>query len=228
MGSEAEPGTELSLIPKLPLFSIPPAPSPEHPGMLTPPFQTSLSVPFRWEEQPGKPRPCTALATFSNLSELAPKCLELPPRLLLETKLASPTTVLEVPYVGPTRFQSSSFRMSSECYGSFSPEKGSSLGAMVLSKRGFKVRGWLGSWRRRVLFKGSKEVSGGSYVFPSSVDRESDDDSVGERTEVKMTRIRRGGSFSSLIHPRSPFWATICEGLKQAVPWKTKKLKKEL
>ena len=206
MGSEAEP--ELSSIPKLPLFSIPPAPSPEHPGMLTPPYQTSLSVPFRWEEQPGKPRPCTDLATFSSLSDLAPKCLELPPRLFLETKLASPTTVLEGPYVGRPKFQSSSFRMSSECYGSFSPEKGS-LGAMVLSKRGFKAKGCFDSWRRRVFLKGNKEVSGGSYVFPSYVDREIDNGGVGERTEVKMTRIKRGGSFSSLTSTRSHLWVSF-------------------
>lgn len=177
--------------------------------MLTPPFQTSLSVPFRWEEQPGKPRPCTALATLSNLSDLGPKCLELPPRLLLETKLASPTTVLDDPYVGRPRFQSSSFRMSSECYGSFSPEKGP-LGAMVLSKRGFKVKGWFGSWPRRVFLKGKKEVSRGSYVFPSSVDRESENGGgVGERAEVKMTRTKRGGSFSSLTNSKSHFWVSF-------------------
>ncbi|KAM6600177.1 hypothetical protein CsatA_019786 [Cannabis sativa] len=222
MGSESE--QELNSIPKLPLFSVPPVPSPEHPGMLTPPHQTPLSVPFRWEEEPGKPRPCMALATLSNLSELAPKCLELPPRLLLETKLASPTTVLDGPY-GRPRFQSSSFRLSGESSygGSFGTEKGS-LGAMILSsRRGFKVRGWLGSWRKRVFLK-SREVSNskGSYVFPSSsVDRESE--YVGERTEVKMTRVRRGGSFSSLVYPRSRFWASVYEGFKQAVPWKTKK-----
>ncbi|XP_062091376.1 uncharacterized protein At4g00950 [Humulus lupulus] len=228
MGSEAE--AEFQSIPKLPLFSVPPVPSPEHSGMLTPPHQTQLSVPFRWEEQPGKPRPCMVLATLSNISEFAPKCLELPPRLLLETKLASPTTVLEGPYVvgGRPRFQSSSFRMSGESFGSLSTEKGS-LGAMILSKRGFKVRGWLGSWRKRVFLKSSKEVSKGSYVFPSSVDRESDNGSgVGERTEVKITGIRRSASFSSLTYPRSRFWASVCEGLKQAVPWKNKKMKKGL
>ena len=89
--------------------------------------------------------------------------------------------------MGRPKFQSSSFRMSSECYGSVSLEKGS-LGAMVLSKRGFKAKGWFGSWCRRLFLKGNKEVSRANYVFPSSVDRESDDGSVGERIEVKMTR----------------------------------------
>ncbi|EXB83882.1 hypothetical protein L484_023489 [Morus notabilis] len=244
MDSEAAQSESISTL-KLPLFSISSInmASPEHPGMLTPPLQTSLSVPFRWEEEPGKPRPCLALTTLSTThDDMAPKCLELPPRMLLsvsETKLPSPTTVLEGPYVGrqrfrsssfrmgSERFQSSSFRMGSECYGrSFSPERErGSLAAMVLSKRGFKVKSWFGSWRRRVFLKGNKEASGGSYVFPSSVDRESDESSGGD--VKKMTKIRRGASFSSLtIHPRSHFWATICEGLKQAVPWKNKKLKR--
>ena len=82
--------------------------------------------------------------------------------------------------MGRPKFQSSSFRMSSECYGSFSPEKGS-LGAMVLSKRGFKAKGCFDSWRRRVFLKGNKEVFERSYVFPSFVDRDSDNGGVGER-----------------------------------------------
>ncbi|KAF3439845.1 hypothetical protein FNV43_RR18123 [Rhamnella rubrinervis] len=228
MGSEAVP--EPSSTPKLPLFSIPPPlQSPERPGMLTPPLHSSVSVPFRWEEEPGKPRPCTAL-TLSNPVDLTPKCLELPPRLLLDTILPSPTTVLEGPYVGRSRFHSSSFRFIGECYGPFSPERGR-LGAMVLSKRGIKERGSFGSWRRR-LIKGNKEVSGGSYVFPSSVDRESGDgDGDGGNVEetrggkMKTAKIRRGRSLSSISYPSSHFWATICEGFKHAVSWKSKKLK---
>lgn len=210
MGSEAEP--ESSSTPKLPLFSLPPPmQSPERPGMLTPPLYASVSVPFRWEEEPGKPRTCNALATIFNPTDITPKCLELPPRLLLDTKLPSPTTVFEGPYVSRSRFQSSSFRIGKECYGSFSPERGR-LGAMVLSKKGVKERGWFGSWRRRVI-KGNKDVGGGSsYVFPSSVDRENGDGggNEGEREntggKVKMTRIRRGGSFSNITYPRSSFW----------------------
>ncbi|PQQ21674.1 uncharacterized protein Pyn_38225 [Prunus yedoensis var. nudiflora] len=44
--------------------------------------------------------------------------------------------------------------------------------------------------------------------------------------KVKTTRIRRAGSFSSFSHAR-PFWTTIYQGLKQAVPWKSRKLKKD-
>lgn len=115
--------------------------------------------------------------------------------------------------MGRSRFQSSSFRISGECYGSFSPERGR-LGAMVLSKRGIKERGWFGSWRRR-LMKGKKEVSGGSYVFPSSVDRESggsDGGNVEENSsgKVKIARIRRGRSLSSISYPSSHFWVSSC------------------
>lgn len=202
MESAAEPAG--SLTPKLPLFSVPLMQSTEPSGMLTPPFHSSAAVPFRWEEEPGKPRPCTALA---NISDFATKCLELPPRLLSETKLPSPTTVLEGPYAGTrSKFQSSSFRLSRECYGSFSHER-AQLGAPTpLSKRG-----WLGSWGRRA-FKSKKEVGGFSHVFPSSLDKESDCGStVGESNSKKgkMTRIRRAGSLSNLSHARSHFWVRL-------------------
>nr|XP_008376149.2 uncharacterized protein At4g00950 [Malus domestica] len=201
---EAEP-------PQLPLFSAPPFHSHEPSGTLTPPLHTSVSVPFRWEEQPGKPRPCTALATVPNPTDFSRKCLELPPRLLLEAKLLSPTTVLEDPYVGRSKFQSSSFRM--ECYGGFSPERGGELGALVLRRKG-KERGWFDSWGRRVL-KGKREVGGAGYVFPSSVDGESDGGgSVGGesgklKTKKKMTGITTVGSISSLSHAKPHFWATL-------------------
>ncbi|CAB4270259.1 unnamed protein product [Prunus armeniaca] len=225
MGSEAEVEEETL---KLPLFSVPQIQSLEPSGSLTPPLYTSVSVPFRWEEEPGKPRPCTALITLPNPTDFSQKCLELPPRLLLETKQPSPTTVLEGPYLGRSKFQSSSFRMGMECYGAFSPERGQ-LGAVVLSKRGLKEKGWFDSWGRRIL-KGKREVGGASYVFPSSVDGESDGSSVGESSssrKVKTTRIRRAGSLSSLSHARPDFWTTIYQGLKQAVPWKSRKLKKD-
>lgn len=228
MGSEAEPES-----PKLPLFSMSHIQSNEPSGYLTPPFYTSVSVPFRWEEEPGKPRPCTALAIIPDPIDSSQKSLELPPRLLLETKLLSPTTVLEGPYVGRSRFQSSSFRIvGRECYGSFSPdhERSGQLGAFVLSKSGVKEKGWLDSWGRRVL-KGKREVGGANYVFPSSVDGEIDGGggSVGESSsfKVKNTRHRRARSFSTLSHSRPHFWATIYQGLKQVVPWKSRKSKQD-
>ncbi|MBA0560067.1 hypothetical protein Golob_016992 [Gossypium lobatum] len=208
MGSEEE--KESSYTPKLPLFSASHAhmQSPQRSGMLTPPLHASASVPFRWEEEPGKPKPSTALTSFTTPNDSAPKCLELPPRLLLDAKIAklsAPTTVLEGPYTGRPRFQSSSFRMGSECYGSFraSPET-LQLGSMVLSKRGYKEEGFLGFWRGRSLkARPRREVSGNSCVRDSECSR--DRDSSGT-TSVNITTIRRIGSFPSLSSSKSHFW----------------------
>ncbi|KAE8671352.1 Detected protein of unknown function [Hibiscus syriacus] len=207
---------------RLPLFSSPHAHvvvSPERPGTLTPPLRASASVPFGWEEEPGKPKPCTTITPFSE--DFARKCLELPPRLLLvqeankkKNKLNSPTTVLDVPYVSRGRLLSSSFRMvKSERYGgsfragSFSPDsENDDDGAMVLSKR--RNKGFLGSRRR-------SDVGGKNYVFPSYGDKGE------EYSNVSMSRMRKRGS---LPHSKSHFWASIYEGLKQVVPWsKTEK-----
>ncbi|KAJ1378684.1 hypothetical protein SESBI_47581 [Sesbania bispinosa] len=160
-GCEAEVDAEHRKIPRLPLFNHPPMHSPERSGMVTPPLHTSASVPFGWEEEPGKPRPCTALVSFSNPT---PKCLELPPRLLTDanlTKQPSPTTVLEGPYMG-------SRRMNEDFYGSFSVERGQ-LGTMVLTQGvGIKEKkGWFGSWRKKAF-----KVK---HVFPSYADKDSDD-----------------------------------------------------
>ncbi|GKU87917.1 hypothetical protein SLEP1_g2244 [Rubroshorea leprosula] len=253
---------------KLPLFSISNThlrmQSPERSGASTPP---SASVPFHWEEEPGKPKPCTALSTFTIPDDFAKKCLELPPRLLVDAKqYSSPTTVLEGPYIGwssrfqsfriaknsspstqlldgstyigrSSRFQSYSFRMGGQCYGSFratgdsSPEPALPYESLTVSKKSQKEKGnILGFWRRRTLTC-RKEVAGGSYIFPSSEDKENDSGRQGEdisrSTTVKITTIRRMGSSANLPHARAHFWANIYEGLKQAVPWKNRRVKKE-
>lgn len=200
--SEAE--AEKSSIPTLPLFSIPPIQSPEPSGTLTPPLHSTASVPFRWEEEPGRPRayPTISKPTIS---------LDLPPRLLLTdakvAKLPSPTTVLE----GPDTFRSFSFRIPPERRrrwsfgeGSSSPERGS----------------FLGSWKRRVLnlsyLKGKREGDGVSFVLSySSVDGEGEGEGEGESssssngggTMVKLTRVARSERLSS--QARSHFWVSI-------------------
>ncbi|KAK7389792.1 hypothetical protein VNO78_25086 [Psophocarpus tetragonolobus] len=232
-GCEAEVEADECKIPRLPLLNPPTMHSPERSGMKTPPLFTSASVPFGWEEEPGKPRPCTDIVSFSNPT---PKCLELPPRLLMDSqlshnKLASPTTVLEGPYpcVASNSCHSPSFRMSEDCSGSFSAERGQ-LGTMVLNQgEGIKEKekGWFGSWREKTL---KREASGGSHVFPSSVDR--DPDYVATMlgtTHKKVTSLRkrnRSGSFSNPFHSKSSVWTTMYEGLKRVVPWRGKKLKK--
>ncbi|KAE8703645.1 Detected protein of unknown function [Hibiscus syriacus] len=232
MGFEAEKEPS-----RLPLFSSLHAHmvSPERPGTLTPPLRASASVPFRWEEEPGKPKAYTTVATFSD--DFARKCLELPPRLLLlqeankkktnnNEKLCSTTTVLDGPYLGRARFQSSSFRMvKSERYGSFSAgsffpenmvlERGD--GTMVVSERGNREEaGFLGSRRR-------SDVGGKSYVFPSY--RDKGEEYSSSSVSVSIKRMKKRGSLNSLSHSKFHFWASIYEGLKQVVPWNIREKK---
>ncbi|CAJ1950437.1 unnamed protein product [Sphenostylis stenocarpa] len=234
-GCEGEIESDECKIPRLPLLNPPTMHSPERSGMKTPPLFTSASVPFGWEEEPGKPRPCTALVSFSNPT---PKCLELPPRLLADSqlnsnnnKLSSPTTVLEgpYPYVATSSCHSLSFRISEDCYGSFGAERGQ-LGTMVLNQGvGIKEKqkGWFGSWREKTL---KREASGGSHVFPSSVDKDPDNVGTIEGTTHKkvrnMRKRNRSGSFTNPFYTKSSVWTTMYEGLKRVVPWSGKKLKK--
>nr|AFK38837.1 unknown [Lotus japonicus] len=203
-GCEAE-----SKIPRLPLFKPPPMHSPERPGMLTPPLHTSASVPFGWEEEPGKPRPCTDIVSFSNpMPKLTPKCLELPPRLQVDainiSKIPSPTTVLEGPYMG-------SRRVSDDFCGSFGAERGR-LGTLVL-----KEKSWFGSW--------SENAFKVKHVFSSSADNDTDH-VVGSDNNVRTRKMKPYGSFSNPFHAKSHVWERICERWKQVVPWRSGKLKK--
>ncbi|KAK7828158.1 uncharacterized protein At4g00950 isoform X1 [Quercus suber] len=204
MGSEAD--CEANSTPKLSLFSFPSNP-PEPTGTLTPPPRIQASVPFRWEEAPGKPRPCTKTTTESSSKPKCARSLELPPRLLLSeskmTKTPSPTTVLDGPYVG----RSISFRFSLR-----SPE--ALVGKKLAKDKGGSMR-W-GSFRK------TKEVVEGIFDFSSYpvVDSGGGGGGGGD-TKMKITRVKkRSGSFSNLSHTKPPFLANIYESLKQAVPWR--------
>ncbi|CAI9101113.1 OLC1v1038367C1 [Oldenlandia corymbosa var. corymbosa] len=247
---EANPNPTLL---NLPLFSI--MPSPEHPsGMLTPPLYSSASVPFRWEEQPGKPRPCTSLIPFPSAtttqedSPNKPKGLELPPcRLFLDhpTKTPSPTTVLEGPYVLGSKPKFTSFRFSKErqrqaSFDSIDDDSQRSTSPDLeaghfsnKSKLPHKGKGGIfGSWRYNLRTpKASSrpgkigEIGGSSRSFIHP-DFESDETNISKN---KVSRMRRNGSFSSsLTQARSHFWAAVYEGIKQVMPWKSRKSKKGL
>ncbi|CAI9785937.1 unnamed protein product [Fraxinus pennsylvanica] len=223
MGFQGEVGQYST--PKLLLFSktVPPMMlSPDRTGMLTPPLHSLASVPFQWEEEPGKPRPCTALIALPNPIKTETKCLELPPRLFMEsakiTKTISPTTVLDGPYVDRSKLSSFSFRSLRKSKGSFditgstSPEKGQ-LRTVVLCKKGHKRRGLFDSWGKKNLkLKGQKKDIG--------------DDNAG--TKATFGKLTRNGSFSSFTQAKSKhLWDVICEGLKQVMPRKHGKSIKE-
>ncbi|KAK7275383.1 hypothetical protein RIF29_16499 [Crotalaria pallida] len=216
---------EKSNIPRLNLFKFKPPliHSPERSGMQTPPLHTSVSVPFWWEQEPGKPKPCTALVSFSN-KKPTPKCLELPPRLLINDANPSPTSVLESPYDDGDDDDVDDWHGGSFAFGG---ERGAQLGTMVVTKgvgRRIKEKGWFDSWREKV-FKVSKEVSGGSHVFPSSADRVADHIGGSHNKKLRITKVKRSRSSSNIFHATSCVW-TISEGLKQVVPWRSKKQKK--
>lgn len=207
---EAEYSYEASSTPiKLSLYNSFPTKKYEPPGMLTPPMRTLASIPFKWEEAPGKP-----IAVAGNIGRNSPplksktvRCLvPPPPRLTTKvTNMPSPTTVLEGPYTG--RVLSKSFTLSNN-----SSVKGTLIGR--------KERFSLSSWRWGSYKESSIE---GSMDFSSSVGAfgvESISDS-----KVRMTR-RRSSRFLSLSSTTSSnLLSSIYESLKQSVPWKRRQEK---
>ncbi|XP_058757298.1 uncharacterized protein LOC131630534 isoform X2 [Vicia villosa] len=177
-------------IPKLPLLNtLPIMHSPERSGTKTPPFHITVSVPFGWEEEPGKPKACTDIVTFSNPTTF--KCLELPPRLLVDTKVPSPTIVFDGPYK----------KDCSDC-----SEK---LGSLILEKEvGVKKKGLFGNWRK-------KDIKVKKHVFlSSSVDKVKDNVIVGgiidSDKNVRMRKkIKHYGSFDSSFHSKSSVWHVL-------------------
>ncbi|KAL9237428.1 hypothetical protein vseg_011977 [Gypsophila vaccaria] len=86
--------------PKLTLTSFPShKPLPATPGALTPPLHPMVSVPFEWEEAPGRPR--LKNTSSPNNKPRSFRCLELPPRIA-RVSSTSPTTVLNGPKLGRT------------------------------------------------------------------------------------------------------------------------------
>eukprot|EP00262_Sarcandra_glabra_P012419 TRINITY_DN3195_c0_g1_i2.p1 TRINITY_DN3195_c0_g1~~TRINITY_DN3195_c0_g1_i2.p1 ORF type:complete len:224 (+),score=37.12 TRINITY_DN3195_c0_g1_i2:52-672(+) len=200
--------SEPSSTPKLSLFSFP-SHTPEPAGMVTPPLRTSASVPFVWEEAPGKPRTCDSKPNTA-------RCLDLPPRLLSEVKitsLPSPTTVLDGPYASRSATFSSSFReIQRSLNKSCSPEK--------------KDERFVGFWskKKRLKVKGNgreNSLEGSSNGF-SDVD-----DCVVDESKVKITRFKRSGSFLNISNTTNHLWASIYGSVKQVVPWRSRRLKKD-
>ena len=185
-------------IPKLPLFMSPPPMhySPERSGTKTPPLHITASIPFGWEEEPGKPRPCTDLVTFSNPTLV--KCLELPPRLFIDTKAPSPTTVLDGPYKKEC------------CDNSYGYESGK-LGSLIHKEEmGVKKKGCFGNLRK-------KDIKVKKHDFlSSSADKDNDNDNVvsggiiGSDKNVKMRKkIKHYGSYDNPFHAKSLVWVNL-------------------
>ncbi|KAG6426590.1 hypothetical protein SASPL_110815 [Salvia splendens] len=195
--------------PKLTLSKLPHCkPSPQH--MQTPPLRPLVSIPFHWEEAPGRPR--GGDATKSK----AARCLELPPRLLQEegkmTMTPSPTTVLDGPYVGRS--------LSLAC--TFSFRKGPVFGRED-GKRNMGSGRW-GSFRE------VRRCGEGSMDFSQSLGDIFRSEDGGDGC-VKITRVRRRKSFFRLstFNSNSKYlWCfvnlnlqgDIYASFKQVVPWR--------
>ncbi|CAH8337016.1 unnamed protein product [Eruca vesicaria subsp. sativa] len=216
--------------PKLPLFSYPMNRPYETPGLATPPVNIAGSVPFLWEEAPGKPRSSVGKPPRLNRTgdkRGAPRCLDLPPRLLLPGEARksstanepSPTTVLDGPY--DLRRRSMSLPRSAavirKLRGVSAPEEKTSFGP--------SRRGSLGN---------CKEVSESIYDFSRFKDGGCDCrkdwagggyDFAGDGgTKVKLfRRLQRKGNLFNLSHAtKSDFLARVYEGFKQVIPWRRK------
>ncbi|KAL9671634.1 hypothetical protein QQ045_009204 [Rhodiola kirilowii] len=223
--------------PKLSLFSFPPK-HPDPPGFFTPPLQTPATVPFRWEEVPGRPR--TMITTTTNTpagSDHKPKSmrsLDLPPRLLTSTP--SPTvTVLNNGPCDRTLSSTWSFRKLT----GRADQGGSGIKKSVMES--FKMNkiirtsspaefGVRSSWRwsggsAKVNKEEEESVDGGGSsfkIFDVSDDHDHYNEAATSVEEIiGKVKVKRKGSF---FNKRSHFWIRVQESvqgsLKQVVvPW---------
>lgn len=90
-----------------------------------------------------------------------------------------------------------------------------------------KEKGLFGSWREKAL---KREATGGSHVFPSSLDKDPDDhvaSVLGTTKRVRSMRKRdRSARFTNPFHAESSVWTKMYEGLKRVVSLRSKKVKK--
>ncbi|KAK8686522.1 hypothetical protein V6N13_125546 [Hibiscus sabdariffa] len=183
--------------PKLSLYSFP-SRGKEPPGMITPPIHVSVSIPFQWEEAPGKPRRPYETDTSSRPKPNVARCLELPPRLLAESKVAnmpSPTTVLDGPEACRFVSNSLSFR------------KGGSLRRSLDNKRANNEKATFGSSRWGSFRKAGRVVQGSFESSTPVVD--------GGDAEVKIARVGKKTSFLNLSQARSQVLARIIKALSK-------------
>ncbi|XP_041009808.1 uncharacterized protein At4g00950 [Juglans microcarpa x Juglans regia] len=219
--SEPEESCEASSIPKLSFLSLSSKLAESSPaGMLTPPPRTvTASIPFQWEEAPGKPKPCAA----DSKPKISARTLELPPRLLISeiksANMPSPTTVLDWPYVLGGRPVSHSHRFS--MIRSSTVEDLHCRRSVPAKEKGGGVH--FGSMRWGSFGKINKEALNGSFRFSSSVVNAHHGGGDDSTTKVKITRVRRRRSVMSLADTSSNLLASIYESVKQVVPWRSRR-----
>ncbi|GER36621.1 hypothetical protein STAS_12961 [Striga asiatica] len=164
--------------------------SPEHPsGISTPPLQMSASVPFKWEQEPGKPLPgAGTVAGPKSARFLDPPPCRIQPTMDGAAKTPSPSSILDGPYnVGRPKFSSSRFS-----------RDGPEPSDLVAGRK---------STGRRILGKvrgGQREVlDGGSLGFSSSSNSSFESGEEGNVSKRMERKLRRHNSFSSASHGKS-------------------------
>ncbi|XP_047306840.1 uncharacterized protein LOC124910259 [Impatiens glandulifera] len=224
MPSETNPESTPSPSPAklISLHSLP-VQSPEPTGSQTPPLQTPVSIPFQWEEAPGKPRED---APVPNLKPKAIRSLDLPParqgnedKLISNSPSPSPTTVLDGPDFGrgmvthtlSFSFGKLSFR---------SPE-----GGLMGSSRRQIGKDVVGNGSHRWNFSswrwGRNEVAdGGNLDFLKSVIVDEED---GLFDQVHGDSVSSSSTRKKTKRKASHFLANIYESFKQVVPWRKNK-----
>lgn len=196
--------------------------APESPWALTPPLQPMVSIPFEWEEAPGRPRPTIISSPCKPRSA---RCLELPPRMLVEAEVTrmppSPTTVLD----GPRSVRSLSHRF---CFEGPIPNTSPDLGLYIeveennmMDQVKFKNEGkrlnrpWK-RWASGNNTKWNQELSKNNFdtwndgISGNNVNYDTD-------IEVKIRRFRKRskGSLYKLSNTSSRVFENIIEYFKQ-------------
>ncbi|KAG8381129.1 hypothetical protein BUALT_Bualt06G0090300 [Buddleja alternifolia] len=140
--------------------------------MLTPPLHPSVSIPFRWEEAPGKPRATTEKAAppFATTATPPPSKNTADPSRKI-TIMSSPAVVLDGPYMGRS--------LSLAC--TFSFRKGPVPGRVEGLRPGKKSSARMSEDEKK-LGRGSSDFSPSLGDFLRS-----------EKKNVKITRVRRRG-----------------------------------
>lgn len=151
------------------------------PEISLPPPQTTISIPFKWEESPGKPRHCHTKSELENNTVNVRTTLDLPPRLLFSVPnidAPSPTTVLDGPYImGRAMSFTSSYRTPRDTWNS-----------------NFGSSRWSG------LKKINREGDEGIFDFSGHCNA---------KTKVKITKAPGGGSLLSLSKAKkSHLWVS--------------------
>ncbi|XP_006852593.2 uncharacterized protein LOC18442308 [Amborella trichopoda] len=198
----AEPDPEPSSTPTLSFLPLPNQ-SPEPAGMATPPLRPPASIPFLWEEAPGKPR-----TSLPNLTPLVRR-LDLPPNRFLcinsvmDQNDPSPTSVLQGPYMGN------------------SSTKSKGTGPSNSGRHG----DFFGFWGRRVWPNkgGSLRLSESFRLSGDGKRMDGWDSASVTEGAVRITRVVRKDSFLSL----SKTSGLLRSILKQMVPLRKRKHKKE-